>query len=70
MGALVLRVSRDGPPDIISYSFDMLLPIIRLRESHYQVDLKTWARYYFYFHKIMGYVLASFLISGLAGLTK
>jgi hypothetical protein len=33
-----------GPPDIISYSFDMLLPIIRLRESHYQFDLKTWAR--------------------------
>jgi hypothetical protein len=42
-----LRVSRDGPPDIISYSFDMLLPIIRLRESHYKVDLKTWARYLF-----------------------
>ena len=57
-------ISGHGPPDIISYSFDMLLPIIRLRESHYQVDLKTWARYYFYFHKIMGYVLASFLIAG------
>ena len=70
VGALVLRVSREGPPDIISYSFDMLLPIIRLRESHFQIDLKTWARYYFYFHKIMGYVLASFLIAGLAGLTK
>ena len=70
VGALVLRISRDGPPDIISYSFDMLLPIIRLRESHYQVDLTTWARYYFYFHKIMGYVLASFLLAGLAGLTK
>ena len=70
VGALVLCISRDGPPDIISYSFDMLLPIIRLRESHYQVDLTTWARYYFYFHKIMGYVLASFLLAGLAGLTK
>ena len=70
VGALVLRISRDGPPDIISYSFDMLLPIIRLRESHYQVDLTTWARYYFYFHKIMGYVLASFLLAGLAGLTR
>jgi hypothetical protein len=32
-----LRVSRDGPPDFISYSFDVLLPIIRLRESHYHV---------------------------------
>ena len=70
MGALSFVHLPDGPPDIISYSFDMLLPIIRLRESHYQVDLTTWARYYFYFHKIMGYVLASFLLAGLAGLTK
>jgi hypothetical protein len=54
----------------LSYSFDLLLPIIRLREKHYQTDLKGWIRYYFYFHKIMGYVLASFLIAGIAGLTK
>jgi hypothetical protein len=52
------------------YSFDLLLPIIRLREKHYQTDLNGWVRYYFYFHKIMGYVLASFLIAGFAGLTK
>jgi hypothetical protein len=25
-----------------------------LRDRHYQIDLKTWARYYFYGHKIMG----------------
>ncbi len=54
----------------LSYSFDLLLPIIRLREKHYQIDLKGWVRYYFYGHKIMGYVLASFLIGGIAGLTK
>ena len=47
VGALVLRVSGEGPPDIVSYSFDMLLPIIKLRESHFQIDLKTWARYFF-----------------------
>jgi uncharacterized protein YjbI with pentapeptide repeats len=74
MGALVLRVSGEGPrngmPYGLSYSFDILLPIIRLRERHYQIDLKSWPRYYFYGHKIMGYVLASFLIAGLAGLTK
>jgi hypothetical protein len=54
----------------VIYSFDLLLPIIRLRERHYQIDLKGWVRYYFYLHKIMGYVLASFLIAGIAGLTK
>jgi hypothetical protein len=48
----------------------LLLPIIRLREKHYQIDLESRVRYYFYLHKIMGYVLASFLIAGIAGLTK
>jgi hypothetical protein len=73
-GIAVLRFSGQGPrnqmPFGIAYSFDMLLPIIRLRERHYQIDLESWPRYYFYVHKVMGYVLASFLIAGLAGLTK
>jgi hypothetical protein len=56
--------------DKIVYSIDMLLPIIKLREKDYQIDLKGSLGYYFYFHKIMGYVLASFLIAGLSGLTK
>ena len=74
LGMIVLRASKQGPankmPYGIAYSLDMLLPIIRLRDKHYEIDLKGWARYYFYFHKIMGYVLASFLIVGLSGLTK
>ena len=73
-GIAVLRFSGQGPrnqmPFGIAYSFDMLLPIIRLRERHYQIDLEGWPRCYFYVHKIMGYVLASFLIAGLTGLTK
>ena len=74
LGAIVLRVSGEGlrnrMPFGIAFSFDMLLPIVKLREYHYSVDLRGWARYYFYFHKVMGYVLASFLIAGLSGLTK
>ena len=54
----------------ISYSFDMLLPIVRLRDQHYSVDLEGWPRYYFYVHKIVGWALASFLVAGLSGLTK
>jgi hypothetical protein len=74
LGAAVLRVSGQGPrnamPIGLSYSFDMLLPVIRLREQHYAVDLTGAPRYYFYCHKIMGWVLASFLVAGLSGLTK
>ncbi|MDN7179638.1 hypothetical protein M0D69_16910 [Caballeronia sp. SEWSISQ10-4 2] len=74
LGAVILRVSgegkRAGIPLGVAYSLDMLLPIIRLREAHYDIDLQGRTRYYFYFHKIMGYVLASFLIAGLAGLVN
>ena len=60
---------KHGMPYGFIYSFDMLLPIIRLREKHYKIDLIGCVRYYFYLHKIMGFVLASFLIAGLSGLT-
>lgn len=73
-GVAVLRLSGEGKnngmPYGIAYSIDMLLPIIRLRDAHYKIDLNGWARYYFYLHKTMGYVLASFLIAGLSGLTR
>ena len=52
------------------YSLDLLLPVIKLRERHYDVDLTGRTRYYFYFHQMMGYLLVSFLIAGLSGLTK
>ena len=52
------------------YSLDQLLPIINLSKHHDDIRLGLGARYYFYFHMITGYVLASFLIAGLAGLTK
>ena len=65
-GAIVLRGSgegrRHGLPVGIAYSFDLLLPIIQLRKLHYDIDLANWSRYYFYVHKIAGYVLGSFLV--------
>jgi hypothetical protein len=76
LATIVLRVTGQGNPRRwgderigVWYSFDILLPIIQLRKAHYDIDLEGFARYWFYFHKIMGYVLASFLIAGLAGLT-
>ena len=72
IGTAVLYMSReldrDGNRLGFWYSLDMLLPAIHLREQHYEVDLRTGARYYFYIHKIIGYTLAFFLLAGLSGL--
>ena len=74
LGALVFQRSRESKeyrmPYGIAYSFDMLLPIIKLRHKHYEIDLSGLRRYYFFLHKMMGYVLASFLIAGLTGMVK
>ena len=74
VGIIVLRVSgegrKHGMPYGIAFSFDLLLPIIQLRKIHYDIDLAGWARYYFYLHKIAGYVLGSFLVVGVSGLVK
>lgn len=54
------------------YSLDMLLPVIRLREGHYQDHfLKSKvARIYFIFHSLFGYVLGLYLVAALTGITK
>ena len=75
LGAIILRVTGqnrrpDGNTIGLWYSLEMLLPIVELRKQHNDIDLERFARYYFYFHKMTGFVLASFLIAGLSGLTK
>ena len=80
VGTWVLHISKergkhsilqDRRVDCACYSLDMILPLIHLRERHYKdVDLITWAKYYFYIHKIMGYILVFFVIAGLSGLTR
>ena len=81
VGTIVLRLKNEnGEHDLITslsdkawYSLDMLLPVIHLREKHYDenFDLKQErVRYYFYVHKIMGYVLTFFLLAGLSGLME
>jgi hypothetical protein len=75
LGAAILKITGEGVrnsmPIGLSYSIDMILPVIQLRRFHYEnVQLRGIARYYFYVHKIMGYVLATFLIAGLSGLTR
>jgi len=52
------------------YSLDMFLPVIRLREQHYDRELTGVTQIYFYFHKLFGYLIVFFVIAGLTGLTK
>ncbi|HLJ20525.1 MAG TPA: hypothetical protein VKU84_10015 [Stellaceae bacterium] len=53
---------------LLHYSFEMLLPVIRLRGQTREF-IAGWQDYYFHFHGIMGFVLAAFLAAGLSGLT-
>jgi hypothetical protein len=46
------------------------LPIVEPYKPHYDFVFHGFTKYCIAFHKLMGYVLASFLIGGLAGLTK
>lgn len=54
----------------IIYSFDMLLPIVKLKDSNYEVDISSKAQYYLYFHKLMGWILGTFILAGLTGWTR
>ncbi|WP_166656257.1 hypothetical protein [Paraburkholderia sp. BL10I2N1] len=54
----------------VAYNFDTFIPLVRLRELHYKIDITSGARYYFYFHKLAGWVLGSFLVAAVTGLTK
>ena len=71
-GGVAGKGERLKMPYGVAYSLDTLLPIIKLRDLHFSegYELTGFARYYFYIHKLVGYVLASLLIAGFAGLTK
>jgi hypothetical protein len=56
--------------DSVVYSFQNLLPPFAKLQSFNGVILGAFARWYFYFHQLVGYVLAGFLTAGLAGLTQ
>jgi hypothetical protein len=56
-------------PAQLFYSLDQLLPIVEF-EKYDKVVLKGWVAYYFYAQKLAGWVLGSFLVAGLAGLTQ
>lgn len=60
--------SRQGNTVIgVAYSLDMFLPIVQLRKAHQDVDLNPPARYYFYVHRLAGFVIGTFVLAALAG---
>lgn len=71
MGAVFLRNSKDGPrnhmPYGLSYSFDKVLPLIKLNDRFERVSLTSNVRYWFYFQQIMGYILATLILASLLG---
>jgi hypothetical protein len=76
IGTVVFKHSREGinePPlrlDALFYSIDMFLPIIEFRKHHRDIDVTSNARFYFYLHKLVGWLVSSFIVAGLAGFTK
>jgi hypothetical protein len=80
VGALVLRFSEEGrrfvrdlrfgTGDLFFYSLDAFLPFVHMRKDFADLDLQSKVKYYFYIHRLAGYVIGSFIIAGLAGLYK
>lgn len=83
LGALLLITFGQYPPSswlsLVFASLDQLLPIITLDKAHEALifggtsdnpNVPYWVRIYFYAHKIIGWVLGSFIVAGLAGLTQ
>lgn len=74
IGTLFIRFGKKSKEmkfhDCIFYSLDLLLPIIKLDERHYKIELEGPARFYFYFHIVMGFILASFVVAGISGLVQ
>ncbi|HEX3464222.1 MAG TPA: hypothetical protein VHS78_09280, partial [Candidatus Elarobacter sp.] len=67
------QLAKPGEPATVSalvYSFDTLIPLVTLRETDAKAEFTGWAGYYFFVQKIAGYVLATFLVAGISGLTK
>jgi hypothetical protein len=74
MGTLAFRfvphADRKGLKFGIAYSFDTFLPLIGLRKKHEDIDISNGVRYYFYVHKLAGWIIGTFLVAALAGFTK
>jgi hypothetical protein len=54
-------------------SLDQVLTLVELNKEHHVLvseRLTSWREFNFYLHRIASYVLGSFVVAGLAGLTQ
>lgn len=56
--------------DALIFSIDKLVPVLELDEQFSRINLYGPIKYYFYFQKIMGYILVIFITAALTGITK
>jgi hypothetical protein len=62
--------SRFGRLDAFFYSLDAFLPIIKPRNEFGKIDFASSVKYYFYCHRIAGFVIGFFIVADLTGLYK
>ena len=74
VGVLVCRTSPEWSNHNvawwIAYSVEQLLPIFNLGKSVVNIKFGLVQELYFILHNIFGFTLASFIVAGLAGITK
>ncbi len=76
LGAVIFGCTEKGQPlslgRAFAFSLDLLLPFIELDSEHstWLSALNDYPRYYFYVHKVFGFILGSFVVAGLSGITK
>jgi len=78
LGTIVLKLSSESRKQSrkhqidlgFFYSLDAFLPFVQLRRKFGDIDFTGWVKYYFYIHRLAGYKIRSFILAGLAGITK
>jgi uncharacterized membrane protein YhaH (DUF805 family) len=74
IGMLVLRLTgegkKNGMPIGMFYSLSQLVPLVTLDKRFDDIELTGAARYYFFLHKIVGWVIVGFLTAALTSLSS
>jgi hypothetical protein len=75
LGVLVFHASSGPLPDALGawlFSLDQLLPIIKLdpRAEDIAKSMIGWRHIYLAAHRALGFILSSFVVAGLSGLSQ
>jgi hypothetical protein len=74
LGTVILRCSGESRKHQVElgffYSLDAFLPFVQLRKRFADVDFSGWIKYYFYAHRLAGYIIGSFILAALSGIAK